>query len=101
MLLQPTSNYVLLEIEPDKEISKGGIILPQGTELKGYEISTILAVGPEVNRLSNGDMGPKIIKEGGKAIYAKDDAVVIETDGKSYLVIASHRICAVINGEPQ
>lgn len=98
MYLQPTSNYVLLENpKQDEEISEGGIVVPQGAELKEYELSTILAVGPEVNRLNNGDMGPEIIKEGAEAIYAKGDYVIIESDGNPYRIVSASRICAVIN----
>lgn len=98
MKLQPTSNHVLVEATAEETQSAGGIVLPQGIELKSYETSAVVAVGPEVNRLSNGEMGPEIIKEGGMAVYAKDDYVVIEVGGNKYRVISSHRICAVING---
>ena len=102
MKLQPTPNYVLLESNGQGEqTSKGGIVLPEGAEIKGYEMAKVLAIGPEVNRLSNGEMGPEIITENGTAIFAKDDSVTIETDGKFYFVIGAHRICAVINGESQ
>ena len=102
MKLQPTSNYVLLEEKKYAEgVTDGGIVLPQGLEVKSYSVSTVLAIGPEVNRLSNGDMGPQIVKVGSRAVYAKDDTVPLEIEGKVYRVIGTHRICAVINGDQE
>lgn len=86
-MLQPTSTCVLLE----------DAALPEGAGMKNYIVSRIIAIGPDVNYLNNGDLGPEVIKVGGLAVYSKDMYEKIKINNISYRIVDAQHICVVIN----
>ena len=85
MKCRPLGDRVIIEPDEAADITKGGIVLPDGAKEKPME-GTIMAVGPG-SMLPSGERRPMTVKEGDEVIYAKYAGTEIKVDGKKLLIL--------------
>jgi chaperonin GroES len=83
-------------IEPDtpKEISEGGIILPQTSSENTVQTGTVIAVGS--GKIEFGNFIPTTLKVNDKVLFAKFNLSEVEIDGKKYLIARETDIYAIL-----
>jgi chaperonin GroES len=92
--IKPLGDRVLVEAAEEKEVKKGGIIIPDSAKEKPQE-SVVRALG--TGKLD--DKGNKIpfeVKEGDRVLASKYGGTEIKLDGKEYKILSSDDILAVI-----
>src|SRR5687767_3103039 len=92
--LKPLGDRVLVEPAEEKEVKKGGIIIPDTAKEKPQE-SIIRALGTgKVD--DNGKKVPFEVKVGDKVLVSKYGGTEIKIDGREYKILSSDDILAVI-----
>ena len=92
-MLKPLSNRVV--VEPIKEETKGGIILPETADKEKAEKGRIIATGPG-KFLENGSRAPMEVKVGDKVMFKKYSPDEVKVDRKEYLVLEESDIMGII-----
>jgi chaperonin GroES len=92
--LKPLGDRVLVEPAEEKEVKKGGIIIPDTAKEKPTE-GIIRALGTG----KTDDSGKKVafeVKVGDRVLVSKYGGTEIKLDGKEYKILSSDDILAVI-----
>ena len=92
--LKPLGDRVLVEPAAEKEVKKGGIIIPDSAKEKPTE-GIIVALGTG----KTDDTGKKLpfeVKKGDRVLVSKYGGTEIKLDGKDYKILSSDDILAVI-----
>jgi chaperonin GroES len=92
--LKPLGDRVLVEPAEEKEVKKGGIIIPDSAKEKPTE-GIIVALGTG----KTDDQGKKLpfeVKKGDRVLVSKYGGTEIKLDGKEYRIFSSDDILAVI-----
>lgn len=92
--IKPLGDRILVEPAEEKEVKKGGIIIPDSAKEKPQE-SVVRALG--TGKLD--DKGNKIpfeVKEGDRVLVSKYGGTEIKLDGKEYKILNAEDILAVI-----
>jgi chaperonin GroES len=92
--LKPLGDRVLVEPAEEKEVKKGGIIIPDTAKEKPTE-GIIRALGTG----KTDDSGKKLafeVKVGDRVLVSKYGGTEIKLDGKEYKILSSDDILAVI-----
>ncbi|MDO8505483.1 MAG: co-chaperone GroES [bacterium] len=92
-MLKPLSNRVV--VEPVKEETKGGIILPATADKEKAEKGKIISCGPG-KLMENGTRAAMEVKVGDTVIFKKYSPDEIKVDGKEYLVLEESDIMGII-----
>ena len=93
--LRPLGDRVLVEPAEEKEVKKGGIIIPDSAKEKPTE-GIIVALGTG----KTDDNGKKVafeVKKGDRVLVSKYGGTEIKLDGKEYKILNSDDILAVID----
>ena len=93
MSIEPLEDRVLVRPGKPKEVSDGGIVLPDSAR-HAQDRGEVLAVGPG-RMLDSGERAPLGVAVGDTVIYAKFAAVTVEADGEPYLLLRENDILAV------
>ena len=92
--IKPLGDRILVEAVEEKEVKKGGIIIPDTAKEKPQEgIVRVLGTG-KVN-----DDGKKIafeVKVGDRVLVSKYGGTEIKIDGKEYKLLSSDDILAIL-----
>ena len=94
MNVRPLGDRVLVEPAEEKEVKKGGIIIPDSAKEKPTE-GIIVALGTG----KTDDDGKKIpfeVKKGDRVLVSKYGGTEIKLDGKEYKILNSDDLLAVI-----
>jgi chaperonin GroES len=92
--LKPLGARVLVEPVEEKEVKRGGIIIPDSAKEKPTE-AIVRAVGPgEVDE--KGNRVPLEVKEGDRVLISKYGGTDIKLDNKEYKVLSKDDILAVV-----
>lgn len=88
-MLQPLKNRIIIERDPVKESTSGGLVIPEAAQDK--EISgTVIAIGPDV----------KDIVVGNKVLFGRHDGVDIDSKYMShkgdFILIRDEAVRAII-----
>ena len=94
MNLKPLGDKVIVEILGAKDLTKGGIILPDTAKEKPQE-ATVIAVGSG-KILNNGKVVPPEVKAGDTILFGKYSGNEVKVNGKDLLIINQDDILAVI-----
>ena len=86
--VKPLGDRILVEPVEEKEVKKGGIIIPDTAKEKPME-SMVVAVG-------TGKRIPFDVKKGDRVLVAKYGGTEIKLDGKEYKILNSDDVLAVI-----
>lgn len=92
--VKPLGDRVLVEAVEEKEVKKGGIIIPDSAKEKPQE-SVVRALGTG----KTNDDGTKVafeVKVGDRVLTSKYGGTDIKIDGKEYKILSSDDILAVI-----
>src|SRR5438270_4536514 len=92
--VRPLGDRILVEAAEEKEVKKGGIIIPDSAKEKPTE-SIVVALGTG----KTDDNGKKIafeVKKGDRVLVSKYGGTEIKLDGKEYKILNSDDILAVI-----
>jgi len=92
--LKPLGDRVLVEPAEEKEVKKGGIIIPDSAKEKPME-SIVVALGTGKTD-DNGKKVPFEVKKGDRVLVSKYGGTEIKLDGKEYKILNSDDILAVI-----
>ena len=92
--LKPLGDRVLVEPVEEKEVKKGGIIIPDTAKEKPTE-GLIVALGTGKTD-DNGKKVPFEVKKGDRVLISKYGGTEIKLDGKEYKILNSDDILAVV-----
>ena len=92
--LKPLGDRVLVEPAAEKEVKKGGIIIPDTAKEKPTE-GIIVALGTGKTD-DNGKKVPFEVKKGDRVLVSKYGGTEIKLDGKEYKILSSDDILGVI-----
>jgi len=93
--LRPLGDRVLVEPAEEKEVKKGGIIIPDTAKEKPTE-GVIRALGTGKTD-DNGKKIPFEVKVGDRVLVSKYGGTEIKLDGKEYKILNSDDILGVID----
>lgn len=93
--IKPLGDRLLVEPVEEKEVKKGGIIIPDSAKEKPQE-GVIVALGTG----KTDDNGKKVafeVKKGDRVLVSKYGGTEIKLDGKEYKIFSSDDLLAVID----
>ena len=94
MKIRPLHDRILVERLEEKEVKKGGIIIPDTAKEKPQEAKVIAVGNGKV-----GDDGKKIpldVKAGDKILFGKYSGSEVKLDDKEYLILREEDILAIL-----
>ena len=92
--LKPLGDRVLVEPVEEKEVKKGGIIIPDTAKEKPTE-GVIIALGTGKTD-DNGKKVPFEVKKGDRVLISKYGGTEIKLNGKEYKILNSDDILAMV-----
>ncbi|MGV3773374.1 MAG: co-chaperone GroES [Verrucomicrobiales bacterium] len=93
--VRPLGDRILVEAVEEKEVKKGGIIIPDSAKEKPME-SKIVALGTGKTD-DNGKKVPFEVKVGDRVLVSKYGGTEIKLDGREYKILNADDILAVID----
>jgi len=93
--LKPLGDRILVEPAEEKEVKKGGIIIPDTAKEKPQE-GTVRALGTGKTD-ENGKKLPFEVKVGDRVLVSKYGGTEIKIDGKEYKIFNSDDLLAVVD----
>ena len=94
MKIRPLHDRILVERLEEKEVMRGGIIIPDTAKEKPQE-GKVIAVGTG----KVGDDGKKIpldVKAGNKILFGKYSGSEVKIDDKEYLIMREEDVLAIL-----
>ena len=94
MKIRPLHDRILVERLEEKEVKKGGIIIPDTAKEKPQEAKVIAAGNGKVN-----EDGKKIaldVKAGDKILFGKYSGSEVKIDDKEYLIMREEDVLAIL-----
>src|SRR5437773_12344084 len=85
--IKPLGDHVLVEPAEEKEVKKGGIIIPDTAKEKPTE-GVVRAVGPG-KKDDDGKTIPSEVQEGDGVLITKYSGTEVKLDGKEYKILNS------------
>ena len=92
--VKPLGDRILVEAIEEKEVKKGGIIIPDSAKEKPQE-SIVVALGTG----KTDDNGKKVafeVKKGDRILCSKYGGTEIKIDGKEFKILSSDDILAIL-----
>lgn len=93
--ITPLHDRVLVRRLEEKEVMKGGIIIPDSAKEKPQE-GEVIAVGS--GRREKGEIIPLDVKPGDRILFGKYSGNDIKIDDEEYLIVKEDEILAKIGG---
>jgi chaperonin GroES len=92
--IQPLADRVLVQPIEEKEVKKGGIIIPDTAKEKPQE-AKVIALG--TGKLDDdGKKVPFTVKKGDVVLISKYGGTEVKVDGESYLIMREDDILGII-----
>ena len=95
MKIRPLHDRLLVERLEEKEVKKGGIIIPDTAKEKPQE-ALVVAVG-NGKVIEDGSLRKLEVKAGDKVLFSKYSGNEIKIDGTEHLILREDDILAVID----
>jgi chaperonin GroES len=92
--IKPLGDRVLVQALEEKEVKKGGIIIPDTAKEKPQE-GQIVALGTG-KRDDEGKIIPFTVKKGDKVLISKYGGTEVKVDGETYLIMREDDILGII-----
>jgi chaperonin GroES len=92
--VKPLGDRILVEPVEEKEVKKGGIIIPETAKEKPME-GLVVALGTGKTD-DNGKKVPFEVKKGDRVLISKYGGTEIKLDGKEYKILNSDDLLAVL-----
>jgi len=93
--IKPLGDRLLVEPVEEKEVKKGGIIIPDTAKEKPQE-GIVIALGTGKTD-DNGKKVPFEVKKGDRVLVSKYGGTEIKLDGKEYKIMNSDDLLAIID----
>ena len=94
MKIQPLADRIMVEVLEAKEVTRGGIVLPDTAQEKPQE-AKVIAIGK--GKVSDeGKTIPPEVKVGDKVLFGKYSGTEINVDGNDYLILKEEDILAIV-----
>ena len=93
--VKPLGDRILVEAVEEKEVRKGGIIIPDSAKEKPLE-SVVVALGTGKTD-DNGKKVPFEVKKGDRILTSKYGGTEIKIDGKEYKILNSDDVLAILD----
>jgi len=94
MKIRPLHDRILVKRIEEKEVSKGGIIIPDTAKEKPIE-GKVVATG-KGKLLENGEMKALEVKEGDRILFGKYSGTEIKIEGEEFLMMREDDVLGVI-----
>ena len=94
MHVRPLNDRVLLRRLEEKEIVKGGIIIPDTAKEKPQE-GEVIAVGPG-RKTEEGKLIPLDVKKGDHVLIGKYSGTDVKIDGTEYIILREDDVLGVL-----
>ena len=94
MKIRPLHDRLIVKRIEEKEMAKGGIIIPDNAKEKPQE-GEVIAVG-NGKLLENGTKVPLDVKAGDKILFGKYSGTDIKLDGQEVLILREEEVLAVL-----
>lgn len=95
MAIQPLGDRIVVKAMEAKEVTKGGIVLPETAKEKPQE-GKVIAVG-KGRTLNNGQLQPLEVKVGDRVLYGRYGSTEITTsEGEELLVMKEEDVLGII-----
>lgn len=92
--IKPLGDRVLVQAVEEKEVKKGGIIIPDTAKEKPQE-GEVIALGTG-KRDDDGKILPFTVKKGDKVLISKYGGTEVKVDGETYLIMREDDILGII-----
>jgi chaperonin GroES len=92
--IKPLADRVLVKPLDEKEVSKGGIIIPDSAKEKPQE-AEVIALGTG-KRDDDGKLLEFTVKAGDKVLISKYGGTEVKVEGESYLIMREDDILGII-----
>lgn len=94
MKIRPLQDRILVKRLEEKEIKKGGIIIPDTAKEKPQE-GEVVAVGPgKIGE--DGKRHPMDVKKGDKILFGKYSGSEVKIEDEEYLIIREDEVLGII-----
>ncbi len=94
MKIQPLGDRIMVKVLEAKEVTKGGIVLPDTAKEKPQE-AEVMAVGK--GKVSDeGKVIQPEVKTGDKVLFGKYSGTEITIDGTEYLILREEDILGIV-----
>ena len=93
MKIQPLADRIVVKVLEAKDVTKGGIVLPDTAKEKPQE-AEVIAVGK--GKISDGKVIAPEVKVGDNILFGKYSGAEIMMDGKEYLILKEEDILAIV-----
>ncbi len=94
MKIRPLHDRILVKRLEEKEVTKGGIIIPDSAKEKPVEGKIVAAGKGKVNE--NGEVKPLEVKEGDRILFGKYAGTEIKIEGEEFLMMREDDVLGVI-----
>ena len=95
MAIQPLADRIVVKALDAKEVTRGGILLPDTAKEKPQE-GKVVAVG-KGKVLDNGHVHPLEVKAGDRVLYGKySGSEITTTDGEELLIMKEEDVLAIV-----
>ena len=94
MKIRPLHDRILVERLDEKEVKKGGIIIPDTAKEKPQEAKVIAAGNGKVSE--DGKKIPLDVKAGDKILFGKYSGSEVKIDDKEYLIMREEDVLAIL-----
>jgi chaperonin GroES len=94
MKIRPLHDRILVKREEEKEVKKGGIIIPDTAKEKPQEGKVIAGGNGKVN--DEGKKVPLDVKAGDKILFGKYSGSEVKLDDEEYLILREEDVLAII-----
>jgi chaperonin GroES len=91
--IQPLADRIIVKVLEAKEVTKGGIVLPDTAQEKPQE-AEVIAVGK--GKVQDGKTVAPEVKAGDKVLFGKYSGTEIKVDGTEYLILKEEDILAIV-----
>jgi chaperonin GroES len=94
MKIRPLADRILVRRIEEKEVKKGGIIIPDTAKEKPQE-GEVVAVGPGAMG-EDGKRTSMEVKKGDRILIGKYAGTEVKIDGKEYIILREDDVLAII-----
>ena len=94
MKIRPLHDRILVERLEEKEVKKGGIIIPDTAKEKPQEDKVIAVGNGKVTE--DGKKIPLDVKAGDKILFGKYSGSEVKLDDKEYLILREEDVLAIL-----
>ena len=94
MKIRPLHDRILVKREEEKEVKKGGIIIPDTAKEKPQEGKVIAVGSGKVSE--DGKKTPLDVKAGDRVLFGKYSGSEVKLDGEEYLIMKEEDVLGIL-----